>query len=355
MSRTDTETRSNAIRLAGREWAGLAAFALAVFLLGPRLWERIEPPDRDPDGRIPYELGHDYWLWGRRAREAEGIPIVGDSVVWGQYVAAAQALSSHLNRRPGGPRFANLGLDGAHPAALAGLLEHYGGGLRSRKVVLHCNPLWMTSPRADLQDPEETRINHPGLLPQFRPAIPAYRAGFSERLGTAVGRSAGFFGWARHLQSAGLGGETLPGWMLEHPYACPIAALAPRPRPPDDRLRHEPISWTARGIPRQDYPWVDLKTSIQWRSFREAVGILERRGREVFVLVGPFNEHLLAEGSLERHRAVLREIEAWLSARRIPHLVPPALPSELYADASHPLAAGYERLARQMEGLGFFR
>jgi len=30
----------------------------------------------------------------------------------------------------------------------------------------------------------------------------------------------------------------------------------------------------------------------------------------------------------------------------IPHYVPPALPSELYADASHPNAAGYRLLAQ---------
>ena len=174
MKEIDTETRSNAIRLSGREWIGLALFGLVVLLLAPRLWERVETVETGPDYRIPYELGNDYWLYERRARKAEGIPIVGDSVVWGQYVTPGQTLSYYLNERPGGPRFTNLGLDGAHPAALAGLLEHYGGGLSGKKVVLLCNPLWLTSPRADLQDPEETRLNHPGLLPQFHPRIPAW-------------------------------------------------------------------------------------------------------------------------------------------------------------------------------------
>ena len=34
--------------------------------------------------------------------------------------------------------------------------------------------------------------------------------------------------------------------------------------------------------------------------------------------------------------------------------MPPALPSEEYADASHPLAAGYARLARRLAANAFF-
>ena len=45
--------------------------------------------------------------------------------------------------------------------------------------------------------------------------------------------------------------------------------------------------------------WVDLGTSLQWRLFRAAVHTLLRRGNRVFVLVGPFNEHLLEADSLE--------------------------------------------------------
>ncbi len=355
MTKIDTETRSNAIRLSGREWIGLALFGLAVFLLAPRLWDRIEAFETGPDYRIPYDLGNDYGLYERRARKVEEIPIVGDSVIWGQYVKPGETLSHYLNERTGGPRFANLGLDGAHPAALAGLLEHYGGGLRGKKVVLLCNPLWLSSPRADLADPEETRLNHPGLLPQFRPRIPAYKAERSQRLGTVIDRNVAFFGWTRHLQAAYFDNNSLPSWALEHPYECPLSAVTLRVPPPDEKLRHEPISWTARGIARQDYPWVDLETSIQWRFFRQSVEILERRGNRVFVLVGPFNEHMLSEASLGRCRAVQRGIGDWLGARKIPFAAPPALPSELYADASHPLAAGYEILARQLADLEFFK
>jgi hypothetical protein len=67
----------------------------------------------------------------------------------------------------GGPRVVNLGVDGVHPVALAGLVEHYGHEIRGRKVLLHCNLLWMSSPEADLQGGKERSINHPALIPQL--------------------------------------------------------------------------------------------------------------------------------------------------------------------------------------------
>jgi hypothetical protein len=74
----------------------------------------------------------------------------------------------------------------------------------------------------------------------------------------------------------------------------------------------------------------------------------------VFVLVGPFNEHLLNPASLQRYREVQATIAAWLKAKQVPHALPPALPSAEYGDASHPLAGGYARLAGQLlETAGF--
>jgi hypothetical protein len=38
----------------------------------------------------------------------------------------------------------------------------------------------------------------------------------------------------------------------------------------------------------------------------------------------------------------------WLAENHITHLIPDTLPSTLYADASHPLTAGYETLAGRL-------
>jgi hypothetical protein len=62
--------------------------------------------------------------------------------------------------------------------------------------------------------------------------------------------------------------------------------------------------------PRHDYRWVDLNTSLQWQAFQSMVEILQQSGNRVFVLVGPFNEHLLTEQSLQRYQHVKATIAA---------------------------------------------
>ena len=342
---------SNAVRLDGRQWAGVAAFALAMLAFTPALWCRFERFDPGPDYRIPYDLSNDYWLYDRYSRLAAArheTLLIGDSVVWGQYVTPDQTLSHALNALSGTERFANLGLDGAHPAALAGLLEHYAGGVQGKRVLLQCNPLWLSSPRHDLREHEEFQFNHPRLVPQFRPRIPCYKEAISPRIGVLVEQRVPFLSWANHLQQAYFDRIDIPSWTLEHPYDDPLLPIRHGLPPPDRVLRHEPVPWTERGITRQDFPWVDLQTSLQWSSFLRAIDILQGRGNTVVVLVGPFNEHMLTDASLERYRKVKSDIEDRLRARGVAFLAPPALTSAQYGDASHPLEAGYATLARQL-------
>ncbi len=139
-----------------------------------------------PDYRVPYSLGNDYWNYARTCREVatgDRTLVVGDSVIWGHYVAGGETLSHYLNERIGAARFANLGLDGVHPAALCGLVEHYGTAIQRRQVVLNCNLLWLSSARHDLSTDKEFAFNHPALVPQFWPKIPCYRAPLSEQAG----------------------------------------------------------------------------------------------------------------------------------------------------------------------------
>jgi len=351
-SQADLRFGSNAVRLSAREWAVTGIILVAVFAMLPTLWSHWEEFQPGPDYRIPYDLSGDYWLFNRYANLAAMRPdvlAVGDSVIWGQYVTKEQTLTHHLSQAAGGPQFANLGMDGMHPAALAGLLEYYGGGIQGRSILLHANLLWMSSKKHDLQTDKEFRFNHPDLVPQFWPRKPpCYAEEGSRRLGIVIGRRVPFLWWADHLKQVHFDRMDLPAWSLEHPYANPAAALLESPPPPDDRPRHEAIPWTERGIDRQSFAWVDLDTSLQWRFFREAVETLRRRGNRVFVLVGPFNEHMLTAESLATYTQRKREVEAWLRERGIPCCVPAALPSELCADASHPLGDGYALLARRL-------
>jgi hypothetical protein len=346
----DVTTFSNAVRLSGREWLAVGVFTVMLFLL-PSAWKQWEPLPRDPDYRMPHDLSNDYWLYERLADQAsqrDDAVLLGDSVVWGEYVAPGGTLSHYLNRLAGAEHYANLGLDGAHPLALLGLVRHYAGSISGKQVVLHCNPLWLTSPRRDLQDDKATEFNHPRLVPQFVPKIPSYKEEVSTRLGVVVEQHVGLSSWTTHLQQAYFDRTDIPSWTMEHPYDNPLERLTLELPPLDQSLRHPSRPWYKSGITKQDFPWIDLDTSLQWHAFQCTVQLLRKRGNRVFVLVGPFNEHLLNPESLRRYQEVKATITAWLKEQQVPHLVPPPLPSAQYGDASHPLAEGYELLAQKL-------
>jgi hypothetical protein len=348
--RFDTTEFSNSIRLTGRQWLYVGLFAVLLFFFASPLWKAVEPFSPGPDYRIPYDLGNDYWLYERHAAwaaEHSDTLVIGDSVVWGDYVTPQETLSHYLNELEGRERCANLGLEGAYPLALEGLVEHYAGSVTGKNVVLHCNPRWLWSPEADLQGDRPPDF-HPKLLPQFSPRVPAYKAEISPRLGVAVEHRTPLAPWTNHLQQAYYRSNNIPEWTLDHPYDNPVAPLTRGLPPPETTLRHTPQPWYKSGITEEDFPWVDLPSSLQWPAFQRTVQLLRRRGNRVFVLVGPFNEHMLTPTSRQRYAQVKEEITAWLEAQQVPHLAPPPLPSERYGDASHPLADGYRELARQL-------
>ena len=275
---------------------------------------------------------------------------LGETIEYSSLHACRSTLEdpTYLNELSGKERFANLGLDGTHPLALTGLVEHYAGAVRGKLVILQCNPLWMSSLRADLQDEKVTEFNHPRLVPQFSPSIPSYKAENSDRLGVLVEQRVPFSSWSNHIQQAYYDRGDVPSWTLEHPNDNPLVPVTKSLPPSTNALRHLPQPWYKSGITKQDYDWVNMNTSLQWQAFRNVVGVLRDRGNSVFVLVGPFNEHLLEPASLARYQKVRATITTWLVQSQVPYIAPPALPSELYGDASHPLAAGYNELARQL-------
>jgi len=349
----DVPFGSNAVRLSPREWLVALGLVAAALYLVPIGWQCVERFQPEADYRMPFRLGEDYWMFNRYSDRAcsEGQTLVlGDSVVWGHYVAKEETLSHYLNRRAGREQFANLGIDGIHPAAMAGLVETYGRDIAAKRVVLHCNLLWMSSKRHDLQTRKEFAFNHPRLVPQFFPSIPCYTEPFDVRLGIVIGRRLPFQGWTNHVQAAYFKNNSLQAWTLEHPRRNPAGAVTLELPSPDEPPSPVPVAepWTEKRIRPFNPAWVELETSFQWESFRRTVEILRRRGNRVFVLVGPFNEHMLTDTSRGVYQARKREVEAWLRQNDVPHRIPPPLPSHLYADASHPLADGYRMLADEL-------
>lgn len=356
----------NEVRLNRGQWIMTLLITAVFVLLTPKIWERVERFETGPDYRVPYELSKDYWLYGRRLRQVAQpgkVVLLGDSVVWGEYVLPDGTLSHFLSQITGATdRFVNGGLNGLFPLAQEGLIDSYGASLRNQKVILHCNVLWMTSPKSDLSAPKEEQFNHSRLVPQFYPRIPCYRADANERLSAVLERHVEFLSWVGHLQDAYFGQKSVLSWTLEddgasppgypHAWKNPLAQItftvpsapARDPQRGPDSPRHKP--WSSDGRGTTTFEWVSLDRSLQWRAFQRIVGELRDRGNDVLVVLGPFNEHMLAEENRVPYRELRDGIAAWLRQNRIPVVVPETLPSALYADASHPLTKGYELLAK---------
>ncbi len=77
----------------------------------------------------------------------------------------------------------------------------------------------------------------------------------------------------------------------------------------------------------QDFPWVDPDSSLQWRFFQRTIATLRQRGNRVFVLIGPFNEHMLTEKSLRRYRLVIAGMEKRLHEEGVPFVTPRLCPA----------------------------
>jgi hypothetical protein len=358
----------NEVRLDARQWTAAFLIVAAVLMLVPWIWARLERFATGPDYRLPYTLSKDYWLYGRRVEQVTGcdkVLLIGDSVVWGEYVAPDGTLSHFLDGQSGATnRFVNLGLNGLFPLAQEGLIRYYGRAIRREKVLLQFNFLWLTSPKADLSSEKEQRFNHAGLVPQFAPRIPCYRADANDRLSIVVQRNIPFLQWVAHIQNTCFDQKSVPGWTLAMDDGSPprclnscrnplsqISLIVPS-APVDDpergpkSSRHKP--WSADGQGGVRHEWVELDASVQWHAFQRLVSELRARGNAVFVVVGPFNEHMLAADNKTTYRRLREETGAWLTQAQVPHVAPETLPGELYADASHPLTQGYELLAKEI-------
>jgi hypothetical protein len=127
---------------------------------------------------------------------------------------------------------------------------------------------------------------------------------------------------------------TVPSAQAEDPERGPKSA------------RHK--AWSAEGQGPTKFEWVNLDASLQWHAFQRLVKELRARGNAVFVVVGPFNEHMLVEDNRPTYHKLRGEISEWLKQNQIPSAIPETLPSELYADGSHPLTQGYQLLAERL-------
>ncbi len=68
----------------------------------------------------------------------------------------------------------------------------------------------------------------------------------------------------------------------------------------------------------------------------------------MLVMIGPLNEHMLTEEGLAAYNERKLAAAAWHEQQGILCVVPDALPSQTYADLSHPTPEGYQLLAERL-------
>jgi len=238
------------------------------------------------------------------------------------------------------------------PLALEGLLAHYGAPLHDRRVILHYNMLWMSSPKADPE--REGRA----VVQPHKAGAAALRADTFLPAPTPprgwmrfVERSVGLLGWVNHLDTVYFDQRSIPRWTLEeddsdlprHPNAWrnPLSRITLRvpgepaadPQRGRSSPRHRPWSATA--------PRPRTSSGSAWRSRcsgSRSGGRSRCCGRAATTCwssSGPFNEWMIATDQRPAYRKLRAGIDAWLTASGVAHVVPEALPSALYADASH--------------------
>jgi hypothetical protein len=362
------------MRLSARQWVVVAGIVTVVLAATPRAWKKLERFETGPDYRVPYALSKDYWLYERRLERLKptDIVVIGDSVIWGEYVQADGTLSHFLSEQSGQlGRFVNAGVNGLFPLAFEGLVSDYSDPVRHRKVILHCNLLWMSSPKADLHTDKEERFNHADLVPQFSPRIPCYKADLNRRLSAVVERHFAFTQWVNHLQVAYFGQKNLLAWTLDdeggeppqlpnaykNPFAQITLAAPAEPAIDPERgpasPRHTPWSTTGEGSTR--FEWIELDQSLQWAAFQRLVKVLQSRGNDLLVVVGPFNEHIMAAENRPAFRRLRDGAADWLARNQIAYIVPEPLPSALYAMRAIPLTDGYQMLADQLSNESTFQ
>jgi len=359
MSRTQEEQEnrfsSNAIRLRVWEWFIVVGIIFTIAAALPPLWRNLEAFSPPVDYRIPYNLSEDYWLFkqlSRAVNDSGKTLVIGDSVIWGHYVGRNQTLSHYLDESSGIERFLNMGLDGTHPMALYGLIRHYGKAIKGEKIILHLNLLWLSSQEADLQTEKEFQFNHPRIVPQFRPRIPCYTEPVSGRISIVLEHVSPLLQLVRHMQITGFDSTNLQLWTLENPYSNPFDRIWSGPHEWDVNRTGDPQSNARATGPRnpvlQSLPWIEIESSLQWWAFQRLLELLKSRCNDVSVIVGPLNEHVLDSESLQRYRSLLTKAESYLEQIHVPYLRLPLLPSQLYADTSHPLPQGYSILAERI-------
>jgi len=349
MTRTPaSEFERAALELSLREWLLVALLVTLLLAIAPDIPFRSRAPIVERDYRIPYALSTRYDLYRRYTTLAAAqFPtlLVGDSVVWGQCARRNDTLAHHLNELVQQPRFANTGLDGMHPVALAELLEYHAPAISNTRVILQFDPLWLMQEGPSSPYSRSVLYNRPNLIPRLAAHF------------TGPFKEAASLSWSHFMKDSPLKGfgEQLAdvrvdflAWSLDHPYESPLQAISSALPPSEDSHHQRLIAWDQQRSTRIVTRFDSLPDDAQWNAFLRIITLLQSRGNEILVLLGPMNEHMMTPETLEAYLRLKAGMSDQLHTRGIRFFVPSLLPSAHYADICHPLGVGYAELAREL-------
>lgn len=337
------------LRLSPWEWVAVLIGAAGLLVAVPSMELKGRSTAVEPDYRIPYALSHRYRLYRHYTTLAAlqyPALIVGDSVVWGQCAPRDRTLSHHLNEQICTPCFANAGLDAMHPIALEGLLEFHAPAITRKNVIIQFNPLWLMQQGQSTTPSGEPLANRPNLVPRLVGGSPGSRQVLVESAWSRLAKIEPIRAWTDQV----LGSQMdFLSWSITHPYENPTTVLTTPLPPSEDTFPQRLVAWNSGAdAPLLSCSWTQPLKHGQWLAFERILDRLEIRGDRVLVVVGPMNEHMMTPESRQSYRSFIAAVGDRLRARRTAFTVPPVLASDRYADLCHPLAEGYEELARQL-------
>lgn len=323
-----------------------ALLAILLFFAAPFAIKFIYEHDFTVNYRIPYPMGEDYYLFSHYSAavsNSEKIFFFGDSVIWGHYAEKDKTLTSWLNQLQGEEQFANMGIDGIHPAALYGLVKKYSGKIKNKNIIVGINLLWMSSPRHDLSGEVNSDINHKKLLPQLNRTIPAYGAGIEERISSLINRECTFFAWINHIKMTRFADFSLYRWTLDNPEKNIFAFFRKK-----ETIYRVPEHMRKDGIPLQNISWVKPEDSIQWDYMKKTINLLKSRNNKVIAYITPYNIHTLTPESRKEYIEISEAIKKELNTAGVVSIAGITPGKVFFADSSHTGEAGYKILAEDL-------
>jgi hypothetical protein len=241
------------------------------------------------------------------------------------------------------PRFLNVGLDGMHPVALAELLQYHAPGIANTRVILQFDPLWLMMEGPSSPHTRAMIYNRPDLVPRLAAHFSGPFRDAASLSWSHLTRNSPIRDWGERLADARL---DFIAWSLDHPYENPMKAITSALPPSEDshpqRLKH----WDYElRVPSR---WAVLPEDDQWAAFLRIITLLQSRGNDLLVLLGPMNEHMMTPETRESYRTLRDRMEEILRSKGVRSFAPSLLPTEQYGDICHPLGSGYATLAREM-------